>query len=218
MLPKFHVYPTLLDSFAWYKRSEKPEAKQEFLDRINRVPVEKTDAMIRGNAFESAVNYWAGLGKIPPGPVTVHDKQVSPELIGKFSTGFEGALRQVFTEMVLPTRYGDVRIYGFIDDLMGDAVYDTKTTGNYEIGKYRNGWQHPAYLESLRQAGASVGRFIYRITDFEDYFEEEYAYRREDTERLINECEHLYEFLEANRPAINDGRVFGLAGRDKVTR
>ncbi len=218
MQPNFHFYATLLDSFAWYKRNEKEGAKDEFLGRINRVPMEKTDAMIRGIEFENAVNLWAKRGTLPPGPVTVHDLGVSPELIGKFTKGFEKALRQLFVEVNLPTKYGPVRVYGFIDELLADAAYDTKTTKDYSLGKYRNNWQHPSYLEALKHMGGNVSRFVYRITDFEDYFEEEYKYRKEDTDRLIVECEHLIEFVEANRPAITDGKIFGMAGRDKVAR
>lgn len=218
MQPNFHFYATLLDSFAWYKRNQKADAKEEFLGHINRVPTPKTDAMKRGIEFENAVNMWAQRGALPPGPVTVHDLEVSPELIGRFTKGFEKALRQIFVEVNLPTKYGPVRVYGFIDELLADAAYDTKTTGDYDLGKYRNNWQHPSYLEALKSEGAGVNRFVYRITDFEDYFEEEYQYRKEDTERLISECEHLVEFLEANRPAITDRKVFGMAGRDKVTR
>jgi hypothetical protein len=218
MLPSFHIYPTLLDSFGWYKRSENEGAKQEFLNKINRVPMEKTDAMIRGNDFEAAVNEWSRRGRLPDGPVTVHDLTVSPELIGRFSKGMERAMRQVFVEVNLETKYGGVRLYGFIDDILADAAYDTKTTGEYKLGKYRNGWQHPAYLEALHQGGGQISRFVYRITDFEDYYEEEYQYRKEDTERLVKELEHLIEFLEDNRAAISDRKIFTMVSRDKVTR
>lgn len=215
MLPKYHVYPTLLDSFAWYKRSESEDAKQEFLDRINRVQKPKTDAMLRGIKFEDTVNEWARRGKLPPGPVDVHGVEVQPALIGKFSKGFEMALRQVFVETTLPTCYGAIRLYGYVDDILADAAYDTKTTKDYELGKYRNNFQHPTYLEALSPEG--IARFVYRITDFEDYFEEEYVYRKQDTERLIHESEHLIEFLEANRPAITDLKIFGQV-IDKVSR
>lgn len=217
MPAKYNIYPTLIDSFGWYKRLDKEDGKEEFLNKVNRVPVEKTDAMLRGMAFEDAVNYWARIGKTPPGPVKVHDLEVAPALIGRFATGFEKALRQVFVEVTLPTRYGDVRLYGFVDDILADAAYDTKTTKDYDLGKYRNNFQHPTYLEALRANGSGIRRFIYRITDFEDYFEEEYVYRPEDTQRLVGECEHLIEFLEANRPAIVDRKIFGES-RDKVTR
>lgn len=210
MLPKYHFYPTLLDSFAWYKRSPKEDAKQEFINRINRVPTPKTDAMIRGIEFENAVNFWAKKGKLPVGPVQVHDLKVSPELIGKFTNGFENALRQIFTEVNLTTKFCSVRVYGFIDEILADSAYDTKTTKEYDLGKYRNNWQHVAYLESLRAAGSNISRFVYRITDFEDFFEEEYLYRKEDTDRLISECEHLIEFLESNHSLITDKKIFGI--------
>ena len=42
---------------------------------------------------------------------------------------------------VIPTRYGDVELYGYIDELVRDTVYDIKTTSKYDFGKYEHGWQ-----------------------------------------------------------------------------
>lgn len=34
---------------------------------------------------------------------------------------------------VIPTRYGDVELYGYIDELVRDTVYDIKTTSKYDL-------------------------------------------------------------------------------------
>ena len=41
---------------------------------------------------------------------------------------FDGAVSQLYVSAILPTRYGDVELYGFIDELKRDVVYDIKTT------------------------------------------------------------------------------------------
>lgn len=46
---------------------------------------------------------------------------------------FSGALSQVFVSAVIPTRYGDVELYGYIDELVRDTVYDIKTTSKYDL-------------------------------------------------------------------------------------
>lgn len=206
--PSYQVYATLLDSFAWYKRSEKEEALQDFLDRINRVEKPKEAPQLRGLAFEAQVERAAVEGIVPTEPVKVHDVKVPAWIVEKFADGMAAASRQVHVETVLPTLYGPVRIYGKVDEILGDTAFDTKTTGSYEFPKYLKAWQHPVYLECLKPLG--IERFVYRITDFEGYYEEEYRYRASDTDRLISELAQLVEFLEANRARITNRRIFCL--------
>lgn len=206
--PKYQFYATLLDAFSWYKRSESEEGLQEFLDKVNRVEKPKSDSQLRGIAFEAAVAKAAVEGIYPTESIKVHDKNVKPELIEQFAKGMHGALRQVFVETVLQTQYGQVRVYGFVDEILADAAHDIKTTSSYDFPKYLKAWQHPVYLEALRPM--KIGRFIYRVTDFSEYYEEEYQYNSSDTDRLIGECSHLVEFLEVNRHKITDKKVFNM--------
>ena len=37
----------------------------------------------------------------------------------------------------LSTAYGNVLVYGVIDELMPASIHDIKTTGSYTVGKYR---------------------------------------------------------------------------------
>ncbi len=214
LAPKYQFYATLLDAFAWYKRSEAEDAQQEFLDKLNRVEKPKTDPQLRGMAFEAAVERAAVGGIYPTEPIRVHDKKVAPEVIERFARGMQHAARQVFVETLLPTLYGPVKVYGFIDEILADTAYDIKTTSHYEFPKFLKAWQHPTYLEALRPMG--IGRFVYKVTDFQDCYEEEYLYRSEDTDRLISECAQLVEFLEANRARITDRKVFCLPPLEKV--
>ena len=211
MLPDYKLYATLIDGFAWYKKSEVEDAKQEFLDRVNRVQKDPTDAMLRGIRFNELVDAVAGGAPLREEVVMVHDTKCPASIVRRFVDGFEGAARQVYVETLLPTIHGNVLVYGFIDEMLADTAYEIKTTGKYEFPKYLHNWQHPVYLECLKAQGANVGRFIYRATDFKDIFEEEYRYRQEDTDRLISECAQLVEFLETNRSEITNKKVFALA-------
>jgi hypothetical protein len=206
--PSYQVYATLLDSFAWYKRDESEVAQQDLLDRINRVEKPRTDAQLRGMAFEARVEMAAVGGVYPTEPVLCHDKKVPAWLIEQFAKGRGAAARQVYVETLIPTLYGPVKVYGMVDEILGDTAADIKTTSNYEFPKYLRAWQHPCYLEALRPMG--ISRFVYRITDFEGYFEEEYSYKRSDTDRVISEVAQLVEFLEANRARINNRKIFNL--------
>jgi hypothetical protein len=209
MQPKYAIYATLLDAFAWYKKSEDEGALQEFLDKVNRKPFEKTDAILRGMAFEELVDDSLRLG-IPedlPDPIRVHDVKCSAGILEAFHGRLLGAVRQVYVETHLETRFGLVKVYGKVDEILRDTAFDIKTTSKYEFPKYLRNWQHPVYLECLKKEG--ISRFVYLATDFREVYEEEYTYNSEDTDRLISECSHLVELLEAKRDLITDRKVFG---------
>ncbi len=208
MQPKYAIYATMLDAFAWYKKSEADGALEEFLGKVNRVPFEKTDAILRGMAFEDLVDDSLRLG-IPeglPDPLTVHDTKCSLDILRTFRDRLLGAVRQVYVESILPTRFGPVKVYGKVDEILRDTAFDIKTTGKYEFPKYLRNWQHPVYLEALQKEG--VRRFVYLATDFREVYEEEYSYNSADTDRLISELGHLVETLEAQRERITDRKVF----------
>lgn len=208
MQPKYAFYATLLDAFAWYKKSEQEGALQEFLDKVNRAPFEPTDAILRGQAFERTVDdalAWGVPEDLPD--LRAHDVAYPVSILHTFVDRLRGAVRQVSVETVVDTRYGPVKVYGKADEILRDTVYDIKTTGKYEFPKYLRNWQHPVYLEALKKEG--IHRFVYLVTDFREIYEEEYMHRQEDTDRLISECSHLVETLETLRDRITDKKVFG---------
>ena len=126
--------------------------------------------------------------------------------------------------LVIPTRYGDVELYGYIDELVRDTVYDIKTTSKYDFGKYEHGWQRHVYPYCLIASGQmeSVKAFEYTAYQMKGgtsrtplisgtQYPEYYTYNHEQTIKLLTaHCEHFIEFLEANRDIIADKKIFGL--------
>lgn len=209
--------------------------KEQFeglINRINRVPFD-SEAADRGTVFNEVVDMII-LGQSYSDKVTVNsDKEkgiitailtVRPERVfefpiavcAEFARYYKGATPQVFTEGVLPTSYGDVLLYGYIDELMPNAVHDIKTTGKYSVGKYRNNWQHLVYPYCLGLQGCSVTEFEYNVAQIDKYgrietFTEQYVYRAErDIPLLQSHCEMLIDFLDYNRHLITDKKIFGL--------
>ncbi len=208
--PMYNIYPTLLDAFAWYKRSEDEGALQEFLDKVNRVRTPPTDAMLRGIAFERLVDDLAISGDRldEDTEVQVHDVDCPGFIPNAFANRLRGAVRQVDVETVVETEHGPVRLYGKMDEILADHGYDIKTTSKYEFPKYLHHFQHPLYLEALKPSG--INRFTYLVTDFRDIYEESYNWTQAGRDSLIGEVAHLVEFLERNRARITDRKVFGL--------
>ena len=146
------------------------EAKleKELIDAINRVPF-SSEAADKGTAFNAIIDCWiTGEKHIPsarsPYQIIGNTEQniiqvyfpatdISPERNFLFDRNwcikqaeyFKGAVPQVFVKAILPTFYGDVELYGYVDEVMRDKVSDIKTTSKYEFGKYTNHWQRPVY-------------------------------------------------------------------------
>ena len=140
------------------------------------------------------------------------------ELCFEFANYYKGAVPQVRTEAVLPTKYGDVLLYGDMDEVMPTAIHDIKTTKNYTVGDFKDHWQHIVYPYCLNQNGNSVFDFEYNIavinrlkSGYVNYttHTEHYAFNPEtDTQRLTKHVEGLIEFLEANKHLITDKKIF----------
>lgn len=142
------------------------------------------------------------------------------QLCREFADYFAGATPQVWTEAILPTRYGDVLLCGYIDELMPLCVHDIKTTTKYSVGKFRHNWQHLVYPYCLIESGNNITDFEYNVAQLTlsrtdgsiiktETFTESYKFVPEvDVPRLTEQCEQFIEFLKANRHLITDKRIF----------
>lgn len=135
----------------------------------------------------------------------------------EFANYYKGAIPQARTESILSTRYGDVQLYGYIDELMPTAVHDIKTTKSYTAGDFKKHWQHIVYPYCLNANGNHVTDFEYNIAEINrtkygvNYktFTEYFCYNPEtDIQRLTKHVEGLIEFLESNKHLITDKKIF----------
>lgn len=210
---------------------------QSLIGTINRVPSD-SEAADRGTAFNEAVDclvesrppsgmqfakvYEGGrieCGSFKPGK---GDKVVEllaayksraflfpMPLLKEFANYYKGALTQQFVRAVLPTCFGDVLLYGYIDELMPMSAHDIKTTGKYYVGKFKDHWQHIVYPYCLMQEGSDVRLFEYNVTDFSQAYTESYTFVPErDIPILTSHCEELARFLNDNRNLITDKKIF----------
>jgi hypothetical protein len=209
--PRYHIYPSLLDSFAYMKNSEAENALEEFMAKLNRVQTPPSDAIMRGVMFEQYLNDHAAKGIPFPvdgeGFVRCHDTNVPVTILEAFSRRLDGSVRQVFVESVVEALHGPVRLYGFVDNVLRDTAIDVKTTSKYEFPKYLKSFQRPVYLHALK--GMGITRFEYLVTDFREVYVEAYQYTDSDHDRLVSEVNALVEFIEANRDKITAPKLFG---------
>lgn len=201
---------------------------QELINCINRKPFD-SEAADKGTAFNELVDALIENRK-PNGmdvernkdntcyTVVYNDRTfVFPiSLCREFADYFKGALTQQRVEAILPTVYGNVLVYGLIDELMPTSVHDIKTTGSYTVGKFKDHHQHLVYPFALMQNGSDVRTFEYNIVEFNkggyvvDTYTETYVFNPErDIPILTNHCEEFIQFLEENRELITDKKIFG---------
>ena len=221
--------------------------RQDLIDRINRVPFDSeaadkgtafneiVDYLITGKPSDIMLleRIWAnpetyfeenegdkcgGNGVIAMKAIYNNRVFTFPISICKeFADYYKYAAQQVYTEAILPTKYGDVQLYGYIDELMPLSVHDIKTTGKYSAGKFKNHWQSVVYPYCLNENGNQVYDFEYNVLlinsrasgDTYETFTEYYNYVPEvDIPRLTAHVESLIEFIEAHKDLISDKKIF----------
>ena len=216
------------------KKSEEEFEKEQFqslINKINRVPMacEDSEAADRGSAFNEAVDCVMA-GKQSEKMVLKSNKEsgwITADynkrtftfplaLVMEFANYYKGGQSNVFAEGTLPTKYGDVVLYGYIDELMPFKIHDIKTTSKYKVGKFRNGWQHIVYPYCLSQDGNNINEFEYNVAVMgtnNNYstFTEFYRFiPGRDEVILTSHVEALIDFLESHRNLITDTKIFNL--------
>lgn len=221
-----------------YKRSHEEmeaEAFSSLIDAINRVPFD-SEAADRGTAFNEVVDSFVNHRR----PEMVQMRGVrqydlieailgertfnfSYSFVEKAARYFEGSISQYRVSATLETGYGPVEMYGVIDELRGDKVYDIKTTSRYEMGKYAGYWQRHLYPYCLIESGDCVEVSSFEFTAFQlkggtsrsplitgTMYPEVYKYDHDvSREALRQHAERFIEFLEENRERITDKKIFG---------
>jgi hypothetical protein len=203
------------------------EQFQSIINRINRVPMawEDSEAADRGTAFNEAVDCLIERRKSDKMELK-SDKDTNMivanynkrdfffpiSLVREFAEYFKGASTQIYTEAILPTKYGDALLYGYIDELLPCSAHDIKTTGKYKVGKFRSNWQHIVYPFCLNANGNDIKDFEYNVAELNrtcSTFTEHYNYMpARDIPRLVLHVERLIEFVEANKHLITDLKIF----------
>lgn len=209
---------------------EEYRAKQfgELIDRINRKPFD-SEAADRGTAFNELVDALIEHRQPAGMEVMRNEDQTRYEVIFRgnifsfpislclrMAGYYKGALTQVRVEAPIDTAYGQVLVYGLIDELMPASVHDIKTTGSYQVGKFRHHHQHLVYPYALMQTGNDVRTFEYNVVELgrgdsvTGIYTETYVFQPErDIPVLRDHCEQFVRFVEENRHLITDKKIFG---------
>lgn len=215
--------------------------EQELIDKINRVPTEPSEAASKGTIFNEIVDCiiekrgcnhdgWTvesiadenGNKSTIRGALDGFEFMFDAAFCKQVAAYFADALPQYYIEAVLPCRYGNVLLYGWIDELCKDIVKDIKTTKRYEFGNYQHYWQRHVYPYCLIESGdcKTIKGFEFTVVKWTggtkyqpllsgEMYKEYYTYDHcESSSLLRQECERFIEWLEDHRDKITDKKIF----------
>lgn len=214
--PDYRFYATLLDAFTWYQASENENAEQEFLDKINRVPVTDPKALERmnkGTAMNDLIDELIenGMPEIWPPITSFGGFDFETSVVTELGLYLIGSTPQHYTETTIDVNGKSVTLYGYIDYVREAKCIDLKTTSSYDLGKYKGSMQRHLYPFSLSKEGVAVEEFEFLVTDFNSVFKEPYLVDLVESEGILkNLCAQLISFIESKKHLITDKKIFGL--------
>lgn len=233
----------------WWGNAEEPaksadeyaaECEKELIDKINRCPKVPIEVVDRGTAVNEVVDMLIhnrpcqipGMAIDPnseahPGVVKVSYNgftwEFSTALLISLHKRYPNAISQYCVGAPLQTSYGWVWLYGYLDEWVGNKIYDIKTTGSYTFGKYERKWQKHVYPYAVVESGdcTEIKEFEYTAVELSKPTEKQpvihgkiypeiYSNDHEQNRRLLcGICEQFIEWLEYRRGLITDRKIFG---------
>lgn len=210
------------------------QLEEELVDSINRVDKKPIEAADKGTAFNEIIdcilehrtterNDMLLQSSKEDVKVLFNDWNFSFDinLCKSVASYFNGCIPQYTCSAILSTSFGDVELYGHVDYIGTNKVYDLKTTKQYQFGNYSSYWQRHLYPFCLVESRdmEEVSEFEFLIVTWQELknkpisgeiSKEVYTYSHEKSKaKLTAICESFIEWLEMHRDVITDKKIFG---------
>lgn len=239
---RYSIYPSLLDSYCYMQSLDDETAreakKRELIDKLNRVPQPPTEAASRGTALNEIIDSLIMNRPVKEGMTAYRslangNYPVWVSVLDGFSFTYDGVLvdqlheefydclPQVFTKAEIEVPQGVVTLYGYADYVRDNTVIDLKTTSSYDVGKFRDHWQHLVYPYCLVKSGQleDFDTFTYLIAEVSkgrdgiihaSLYHEDYNPSMVEIEERIKQflTFEFIPFLEDNRHLITHDKIF----------
>jgi len=207
MLYDYSFYPTLLDSYFRYKKSEDELSFIQLFDKINQVAQEADEARLKGIAFEKLINEMITVGDVNciDGNFISNDHSFNSDLVLRIYEKLKRCSEiQSHQQKVIDTPKGMVKIYGVFDYKFPQMTADLKTTASYRYGKYEDNMQHK-FISLL----TDDKEFNYIATDFEYLFFENYWLTDKVRKQAIEDICEFIDFINHFKKYITNTKIFG---------
>jgi hypothetical protein len=196
-MTKYLITPTLINSYQYYINDEfksPADSRADFLKTLSRERFESNEAMQRGIDFERDIQLATNqFNQIDIFHTDYDEKQ---HIINQIAKIVNGGLWQQTCKKDLHIGNKEFLLYGKMDVVKRDTVYDIKFTSNYELGKFLNSAQHLIYLYCT-----GLPKFQYLISDGKDYWIEDYYNHANIENEIKGKINDLLGYLENDMEA-----------------
>jgi hypothetical protein len=178
------------------------DSRADFLKTLSREKFEANQAMQRGINFEKKIQtycegkYFDAISSAISIPYDFDEEEleeaIEQDIIVK-SVGdiVKGGLWQQTCKKDLQVGNNTFLLYGRMDVIKQDTIYDIKFTGNYELGKFLGSSQHLIYLYC-----SGLPNFSYLISDGKEWWKEDYVNDGNVENRIKSMISDFMSYLE----------------------
>lgn len=215
-MTKYLITTTLINAYQYYINDEfksPADSRADFFKTLSKEKFEPNEAMQKGIDFEAKVQFLTTnitvddlrlFYKEKIGETVINNKlsiqdainwlEQQPEFL--ISKIVEGGLWQETCKKDLKIGNKEFLLYGKMDVIKRDTIYDIKFTDNYEIGKFLDSSQHLVYLYCT-----GLPKFQYLISDGKDYWIEDYFNHSNIENDLKSKISDFLGYLENDKEA-----------------
>jgi len=215
-MSKYLITPTLINAYQYYINDEfksPADSRADFLKTLSREKFEPSEAMQKGIDFEAKVQFLTTditvddlrhFYKEKVGETVINHKltiedainwlKQQPEFL--ISQVVENGLWQQTCKKDLKIGNKEFLLYGKMDVIKRDTIYDIKFTDNYELGKFLDSSQHLIYLYCT-----GLPKFQYLISDGKDYWIEDYYNHANIENEIKSKISDFLGYLENDKEA-----------------
>ena len=194
-MTKYLITPTLINSYQYYINDEfksPADSRADFLKTLSRERFEPNEDMQKGIDFEDDIKAKCD-GYIL---LDCEENQDYETVCGEIAGIVKGGLWQQTCKKDLQIGNQEFLLYGKMDVIKRDTVYDIKYTRNYELGKFLDSAQHLIYLYCT-----GLPKFQYLISDGEDYWIEDYYNHINIENEIKSKISDFLGYLENDKEA-----------------
>jgi len=193
---KYLITPTLINSFQYYIDDEfksPADSRADFLKTLSKEKFEPTEAMQKGIDFENDI-------KALCDNILLDKKEnIDYEVIcNDIATIVKDGLWQETCKKELKIGNQEFLLYGKMDVIKRDTIYDIKYTSNYELGKFLGSAQHLIYLYCT-----GLPKFKYLVSNGKDFWIEDYFNNVNIENEIKSKINDFLSYLENDSEAKN---------------
>ena len=215
-MTKYLITTTLLNSYQYYINDEfksPADSRADFFKTLSKEKFKPNEAMQKGIDFEAKVQFLTTditvddlrhFYKEKVGETVINHKltiedainwlKQQPEFL--ISQVVENGLWQQTCKKDLKIGNKEFLLYGKMDVIKRDTIYDIKFTDNYELGKFLDSSQHLIYLYCT-----GLPKFQYLISDGKDYWIEDYYNHANIENEIKSKISDFLGYLENDKEA-----------------